>query len=52
MTPSLSGISSMATRGLLAELSADYTRHSGVAVRFEAVGGVDAAARVAAGEAL
>ena len=51
MTTSLSGISSMATRALLAELSAAYSGRSGVAVAIESVGGVDAAKRVAAGEA-
>ena len=44
------GISSMATRQLLAELSAQYTAATGQAVAIEAVGGVDAAKRVAAGE--
>ena len=42
-------IGSMATRGLMHELAADYTRASGVAVSVEAVGGVDAARHVAAG---
>lgn len=41
----------MATRQLLAELSAQYTAATGQAVALEAVGGVDAAKRVAAGEA-
>ena len=41
----------MATRQLLAELSAQYTAASGQPVAIEAVGGVDAAKRVAAGEA-
>jgi molybdate transport system substrate-binding protein len=41
----------MATRQLLAELSAQYTAATGQAVAIEAVGGVDAAQRVAAGEA-
>jgi molybdate transport system substrate-binding protein len=44
-------ISSMATRALLAELIADWRRAGGAAVALEAVGGVDAARRVAAGEA-
>lgn len=44
------GISSMATRSLLAELGAAYTRRSGIPVAIEAVGGVDAARRVAADE--
>ena len=47
---SLSGISSMATRQVLAELIGDYQRQAGVAVRIESVGGVDAARRVQAGE--
>ncbi len=47
----ITGISSMATRALLAELAAAYTRQTGVEVAIEAVGGVDAARRVAAGEA-
>jgi molybdate transport system substrate-binding protein len=46
----LSGISSMATRALLAELAGAYGQRSGVATHFEAVGGVDAARRVQAGE--
>ena len=41
----------MATRALLAELTAAYTRKTGVAVDIEAVGGVDAARRVREGEA-
>lgn len=48
--PMLTGISSMATKALLADLAADYTRRSGVPVSIESVGGVDAARRVAAGE--
>jgi molybdate transport system substrate-binding protein len=47
----LSGISSMATRMLLGELAALYTAQSGVQLRIESVGGVDAAKRVSAGEA-
>jgi molybdate transport system substrate-binding protein len=47
----LTGISSMATRTLLDELTAMYAQRSGVAVSMEAVGGVDAAKRVQAGEA-
>ena len=43
----LSGLSSMATRQLLAELA----QAAPVAIRFESVGGVDALARVQAGEA-
>lgn len=44
-------ISSMATRTLLAELVAQYTAAGGPPVHCEAVGGVDAAKRVQAGEA-
>ena len=47
----ITGISSMATRQVLAELAADYERLSGVKLVVESVGGVDAAKRVAAGEA-
>lgn len=43
-------ISSMATRQLLAELATTYERAHGATVRLEAVGGVDAARRVQAGE--
>ncbi|WP_177192884.1 MULTISPECIES: substrate-binding domain-containing protein [Variovorax] len=50
MSDSIRGICSMATKGLLLELAAAYTRTSGVPVSFEAVGGVDAAKRVSAGE--
>ena len=49
-TPTLTGISSMATKALLAELCAAYTQRSGREVAIESVGGVDAAKRVAAGE--
>ena len=41
----------MATRQLLAELTAAYTARTGQAVAVESVGGVDAAKRVQAGEA-
>ncbi|WP_341893250.1 substrate-binding domain-containing protein [Variovorax sp. YR752] len=50
MSQGISGISSMATRTLLAELSRACEQRSGVAVAFESVGGVDAAKRVQAGE--
>jgi molybdate transport system substrate-binding protein len=49
-SPRLTGISSMATRLLLADLAGAYAAQSGVAVAFESVGGVDAARRVQAGE--
>jgi molybdate transport system substrate-binding protein len=51
MTPAITGISSMATRQVLAELAADWQERSGTAVAIESVGGVDAARRVQAGEA-
>ena len=47
----LTGISSMATKALLADLAAAFERQHGVAVTIESVGGVDAARRVMAGEA-
>jgi molybdate transport system substrate-binding protein len=40
----------MATRQVLGELAARFESHSGLAVRVESVGGVDAAKRVRAGE--
>lgn len=46
----LTGISSMATRLVLADLLSEFEKASGVAVAVESVGGVDAAKRVAAGE--
>ena len=48
--PAIRGISSMATRQLLAELSAAWQERSGRPVAIESVGGVDAAKRVQAGE--
>lgn len=51
MSSRITGISSMATRALLAELASAYEARSGVAVAIESVGGVDAARRVQAGEA-
>src|SRR5262245_13454641 len=50
MTASIKAISSMATRGVLAELASAYQQRSGCAVAIESVGGVDAARRVQAGE--
>ena len=50
MTASITGISSMATRQVLADLADAYRLHCGVVVAFESVGGVDAARRVQAGE--
>ena len=46
----ITGISSMATRRLLAELAAAWEQRSGTTVAIESVGGVDAAKRVQAGE--
>jgi molybdate transport system substrate-binding protein len=46
----ITGISSMATRQVLAELVASYERRTGQAVGIESVGGVDAARRVKDGE--
>ena len=51
MTTVINGISSMATRLLLAELVAGFQLRSGFRVDIESVGGVDAAKRVQAGEA-
>ncbi len=51
MNRSLHGISSMATRALLADLARAWRQQGGASVEFESVGGVDAARRVAAGEA-
>src|SRR5574343_648422 len=51
MTTELRGISSMATRQLLAELTQAYTQQTGQWVQIESVGGVDALRRVQAGEA-
>jgi molybdate transport system substrate-binding protein len=47
----IKGISSMATRQLLAELVVDYKKLSEADISIESVGGVDAAKRVQAGEA-
>ncbi len=47
----ISGISSMATRQVLAELAVAYRQAGGVELAIESVGGVDAARRVEAGEA-
>jgi len=50
-THRLTGISSMATRALLADLAAAWQQPGGMEVGFESVGGVDAARRVESGEA-
>lgn len=51
MASTITGISSMATRQILAELTGRYHAATGTAVAIEAMGGVDAAKRVRAGEA-
>jgi molybdate transport system substrate-binding protein len=48
--PPLRGISSMATKALLGELCVRFFAVSGVSVRIESVGGVDAAKRIQNGE--
>jgi molybdate transport system substrate-binding protein len=50
MATTITGISSMATRQLLADLAARYRASTGRTVSIEATGGVDAAKRVRAGE--
>lgn len=47
----ITGISSMATKKLLAELAVPYRQRTDVSIAIESVGGVDAAKRVEAGEA-
>lgn len=49
--PALTGISSMATRQVLDALAQAYEARTGTPVRITSIGGVDAAKRVAAGEA-
>ncbi len=51
MSVRIAGISSMATRAILAELAQAYRSSTGIEVDFESVGGVDAARRVRDGEA-
>jgi len=51
MSTQINGISSMATRQVLADLVANFQRQTGQSVHIESVGGVDAAKRVQAGEA-
>ena len=51
MSTSLRGISSMATRQILAELANAYAASTAEKVAIESVGGVDAARRIRAGEA-
>jgi len=52
MTISLTGLSSMATRALLAELAAAWQPPDGTRARFESAGGVEAARRVRDGAAV
>src|SRR5690348_12332790 len=51
MSANLRGISSMATRQILAELAEAYAASTAEKVAIESVGGVDAAQRIRAGEA-
>ena len=51
MSVTAAGISSMATRQILAELAAAYEEATGDMITIESVGGVDAAKRIRAGEA-
>lgn len=50
MSTRITGISSMATRQVLADLAGSYRQQRGIDVAIESVGGVDAAKRVQAGE--
>ncbi|MGJ5175852.1 substrate-binding domain-containing protein [Bradyrhizobium oligotrophicum] len=52
MSVTAAGISSMATRQILAELAAAYEEATGEVITIDSVGGVDAAKRIRAGEAL
>ena len=47
----VTALSSMATRAVLADLGRAFEKHFGIELAVESVGGVDAARRVAAGEA-
>lgn len=51
MKPQIKGISSMATRSVLADLVLAYPERDSASIEIESVGGVDAAKRVQAGEA-
>ncbi len=50
MNPQITGLSSMATRAILADLAESYEQRSGRRVAIESVGGVDAGRRIRAGE--
>ncbi|HVV94001.1 MAG TPA: substrate-binding domain-containing protein, partial [Hyphomicrobiales bacterium] len=52
MGTAITGISSMATRQILGELSRRYEERTGTAVAIKPMGGVDAAKLVRAGEAM
>ena len=49
--PKLTGLSSMATRRILADLAQDYESQTGARVEIRSMGGVEAAKLVRAGEA-
>ncbi len=51
MTDRINGISSMATRQILADLAGSYEQRTGVPVAISSMGGVEAAGRIRAGEA-
>src|SRR4051794_20762856 len=50
MTPPITGLSSMATRQILADLARGYEARTGQPVAFRSLGGVEAARLVRAGE--
>jgi len=50
LTMMIKGISSMATREMLADLSEQYTVETAIPVSIESIGGVDATRRVSQGE--
>jgi molybdate transport system substrate-binding protein len=51
MTATLTGVSSMATRQILAELGASYEQQNGRGIAMTSIGGVEAVRRISAGEA-
>jgi len=51
MTATLTGVSSMATRQILAELGASYEQQNGRGIAMTSIGGVEAVRRIGAGEA-
>lgn len=50
MTDRINGVSSMATRQILADLAGSYEQRTGIPVSFSSMGGVEAARRIRAGE--